>query len=159
MIPLQQTYELVNITKFGLFEAMPISCDHCGKTICNIATIKGRQDGKLYRVGLTCVKKLLKQTVVFSTEVQWELERQEYLFDQAMRNRKWLDKKCKKHTDIITGIHVYEYDSKLEGKRMFYVEARGKHFGKDDFPLFSTGAMELRFKPFFRDIEKWNGKK
>lgn len=158
MIP-KQTYELVEITKFGLFEATPISCDHCGKTICNIATIKGKQDGKLYKVGLTCVKKLLKQTVVFSTEDQGELERQEYLFDQAMRNRKWFDKKCKEHAGIITGIRVYEFDSSLEGMRMFYVEAQGKHFGKSDFPLFSTGAMELRFKPFFKNIEIWNGEK
>lgn len=153
MIP-KQTYELVEITKFGLFEATPISCDHCGKTICNIATIKGKQDGKLYRVGLTCVKKLLKQTVVFSTEDQWKLERQEYLFDQAMRNRKWLDKKCKEHADIITNIHIYEYDSKIMGERMFYVEVRGKYFGKDDSFLFSTEVMALKFKPFFKDIEK-----
>ena len=152
MIP-KQTYELLSISKFGMFEANPTTCDDCGRTICNVAVIKGKQDGKTYTVGLTCVKKLLKQTITFETEDAWELERQEHLFNQAMHNRKWFDKKLKEHADVVTCIKIYEFDSKVQGERLFYAEALGKHWGKDDFPLFNTAAMELRFKPFFKEFE------
>ena len=152
MIP-KQTYKLISVSKFGMFEANPTTCDDCGRAICNVAVIEGLQDGKRYTVGLTCVKKLLKQTITFETEDAWELERQEHLFNQAMQSREWLDKKLKEYADRITSVKVYEFDSKITGTRMFYVEALGKHWGKDNFPLFTTGAMELRFKPFFKEFE------
>ena len=136
-----------------MFEANPTTCDDCGRTICNIATIKGKQDGKTYTVGLTCVKKLLKQTITFATEDAWELERQECLFNQAANNRKWFDKKLKEHADVVTGVRIYEFNSKVIGERLFYAEAIGEHWGKKDYPLFTTGAMELRFKPFFKEFE------
>ena len=56
-----QEYELINVCMQTVESGTPLTCDDCGRTIFNIATIKGKSDGKTYNVGLSCVKKLLKK--------------------------------------------------------------------------------------------------
>lgn len=72
-----QEYELINVCMQTVESGTPLTCDDCGRTIFNIATIKGKSDGKTYNVGLSCVKKLLNKSIYFDLETGWEFERKE----------------------------------------------------------------------------------
>lgn len=52
----KQEYELINVRRQSIETGTALTCDNCGRTILNFATIRGKQDGKTYVVGLTCVK-------------------------------------------------------------------------------------------------------
>lgn len=130
MIP-KQEYELVNVCRQTMEEGTPLICDDCGRVIFNIATIKGKMDGKTYNVGLTCVKKLLNKTIYFSTETEWEYERQVSLWNEAWNTRKWIDKKQKEkekkgQKPYVLTLHEYQSDDdkcmyvwvKLVGERI-----------------------------------------
>ena len=41
-----QEYELINVCMQTFENGTPLTCDDCGRTIFNIATIKGKSDGK-----------------------------------------------------------------------------------------------------------------
>lgn len=74
MLP-KQEYQLINICMQTIETDIPSICDDCGRTIFNIATIKGKSDEKTYNVGLSCVKKLLNKSIYFDLETRWEFER------------------------------------------------------------------------------------
>lgn len=91
----RQQYELISICRQTSENGTPLICDDCGKVIFNIATIRGKQDGITYNVGLTCVKKLLNKSIYFDFETQLKYDREVYLWDNAMKARKWLEKRKK----------------------------------------------------------------
>lgn len=62
-----QEYMLISVCMQTMESGTPLTCDDCGRTIFNIATIKGKSDGKTYNVGLSCVKKLLNKTIYFDS--------------------------------------------------------------------------------------------
>lgn len=143
MIP-RQEYELIEVSKLGIESGTALTCEDCGRVIFNFAVIKGKQDGKSYTVGLTCVKKLLQiKQVTFDWETQIRYERECALFDEATRFRKKLEK-------LVKG-GVYKFgieDFKDKEGNMFisiYRERNGRFDGR-------IGTFESRFKSWFENI-------
>lgn len=122
MLP-KQSYELINVCRQTVENGTPLACDDCGKVIFNIATIKGKLDGKTYNVGLTCVKKLLNKSIYFDLETKLEYDRQVYEWDNAMNSRKWLEKR-KKENKYTFGYK--EFFSYTEKETFCYIELRYK---------------------------------
>lgn len=113
-------------------EGTPLICDDCGRVIFNIATIKGKMDGKTYNVGLTCVKKLLNKTIYFSAETEWEYERQVSLWNEAWNARKWIDKQQKqkeKKGQKPYALTLCEYQSREDNEIYVYVKFQGERIG------------------------------
>lgn len=128
MIP-KQEYELINVCRQSMETDTPLTCDDCGRVIFNIATIKGKMDGKTYSVGLTCVKKLLNKTIYFNIETQSEYERQIALWNEAWNARKWLDKKQKekeKKGEKPYALTLKEFHSKNDDCDYVYVDMQGE---------------------------------
>lgn len=128
MIP-KQEYELINVCHQSMETGMPITCGDCGRVIFNIATIKGKMDGKTYNVGLTCVKKLLNKTIYFNNETLWECERQVAAWSEAWNARKWLEKKQKekeKKGEKPYTLTLKEFYSKKDDCDYVYVDMRGE---------------------------------
>ena len=145
-----QEYELINVCMQTVENGTPLTCDDCGRTIFNIATIKGKSDGETYNVGLSCVKKLLNKSIYFDLETEWELERKESEWKQAMNNLKWLKKQANEGKDEFS---VYRYENGKE----FNIEL---HFAKD-FGGYKKGyygghsaAMLLDKLPLFSEFIK-----
>jgi len=115
-----QGYDLINVCMQTIENGTPLTCDDCGRTIFNIATIKGKSDGKTYNVGLSCVKKLLNKSIYFDLETEWELERKESEWKQAMNSFKWLKKQANEGK--------YEFSVHYENGEEFRIEL---HFAKD----------------------------
>lgn len=146
MIP-KQEYELVNVCRQTMEEGTPLICDDCGRVIFNIATIKGKMDGKTYNVGLTCVKKLLNKTIYFNNETMWEYERQVAEWNEAFNTRKWMEKSNKKR--VKEGKETYLFVLKRyindEGIDRIVFELRyqnGNYAG-------STKSMDEKYLPVF----------
>lgn len=95
MLP-TQIYELINVCRQTVENGTPLTCNDCGKVIFNIATIKGKLDGKTYNVGLTCVRKLLNKSIYFDLETKLEYDRQVYEWNNAMNLRKMVGKAQKR---------------------------------------------------------------
>lgn len=117
MIP-KQEYELINVLRQSVETGTAYVCNDCGRIIFNIATIKGKRDGQTYRVGLTCVKKLLNKTIYFNDETQSEYERKVAEWNEAWNARKWLDRQQKRKIErgqrpyslTLKEYHSDEYD-------------------------------------------------
>lgn len=144
MIP-RQEYELIEVSKLGIESGTALTCDDCGRVIFNFAVIKGKQDGKSYTVGLTCVKKLLQiKQVSFDFETQMRYERECYLFDEAARFCKKLEKLVK------GGVYTFGLEDfkDKEGNEFVcvYRERNGRFNG-------NMGTFEARFKPVFESIK------
>lgn len=151
-IPKQQLYTLVSISKFGMFETDPVKCDDCGRTVYNKAVIKGETDGKTYVIGLTCLKKLVTHTVTFSLEDIREVERQEYLFDQAERARRFVDRKIKEYGDDFKYL-VVEYLKDDKFTVAGYGTRKFRHTIVDNALLFSAYSLDRKFLPFFKNLQ------
>lgn len=143
-----QEYELIRICMQTLENGTPSTCDDCGRIIFNIATIKGKSDGKTYNVGLSCVKKLLNKSIYFDLETGWEFERKENEWKKAMNNLKWLKKHSEKD---LYEFSVYKYDNgkefsiELTFKKDFGGYKKGWHGGH-------TASMELDKLPLFSEF-------
>lgn len=144
-IPVQE-YELINISMQGIEGGTALVCADCGRIIFNTATIKGKQDGKTYIVGLTCVKKLLNKTIYFNFETMMDYEHELAKWNEAVNTRKWIEKQQQKRESM--GRNPYElilkeYQSKEDGQ-MFFIELRenGKYAG-------STKSMNPKYKSVF----------
>lgn len=130
---------------------MPLTCDDCGRVIFNIATIKGKMDGKTYNVGLTCVKKLLNKTIYFNIETQWEYERQATLWNEAWNARKWLDKKQKEKVKkgqkpyILT---LKEWHSDKDNCDYVYVDMKGE----TRFDIGQTVSIKKEYASVFNGL-------
>lgn len=120
-----QEYELINVCMQTVESGTPLTCDDCGRTIFNIATIKGKSDGKTYNVGLSCVKKLLNKSIYFDLETGWEFERKESEWKQAMNNLKLLKKRANNYT-----FTLYRYKE----EKHFVLNWKAKTDGKEDTP-------------------------
>lgn len=118
MLPTQE-YELISIVKQNIDYGTPLICDDCGKLIFNIATIKGKQDGKTYSVGLTCVKKLLNKSIYFDLETKLEYDREVHLWDNAMNCRKWIEKRKKEN---LYNFRYDEFFSESDNDTVCFVE-------------------------------------
>lgn len=44
----KQEYKLINVCMRTIETGVPYMCDDCGRTVFNIATIKGESDNKTY---------------------------------------------------------------------------------------------------------------
>lgn len=144
MIP-RQEYELLEVSKLGIESGTALTCDDCGRVIFNFAVIKGKQDGKSYTVGLTCVKKLLKiKQVSFDFETQMRYERECYLFDEAARFCKKLDKLVK------GGVYTFGLEDFKDKEGNEFVSVYRERNGRFDGRM---GTFEARFKPFFQSIK------
>lgn len=144
-----QEYELINVCMQPVESVSPLTCDDCGRTIFNIATIKGKSDGRIYNVGLSCVKKLLNKSIYFDLSTGWEFERKESEWNQAMNNLKWLKKHSEKD---LYEFSIYKYDNKD-----FCVELTfKKDFGgyKKGWSGGHTGSMSLDKLPLFSEFIK-----
>lgn len=145
-----QEYELVGICMQTVENGTPSTCDDCGRTIFNIATIRGKSDGKTYNVGLSCVKKLLNKSIYFDLETGWEFERQKNEWEQAMNNLRWLKKHLEKD---LYEFSVYKFDNgkdffiELTFKKDFGVFKKGCHGGR-------TASMALDKLPLFSEFVK-----
>lgn len=143
----KQIYELISVCRQSIETGTAYTCDDCGRTILNYATIKGKQDGKTYIVGLICVKRLLNKTIYFDKETAWEYERQNALWNEAYNSRKWIDKQMK------TGKYharIYDYSNgdfcvELHFASDFGPHKRGTYAGR-------TKKLGKEYKPLFLDI-------
>lgn len=145
----KQEYELINVCRQSIETGTALTCDDCGRTILNFATIKGKQDGKTYVVGLTCVKRLLNKTIYFDTATAWEYERQLALWNEAYNTRKWIDKQLKNNPGRYYPV-IYNYSNGDFCVELRYVS---------DFGIYKQGsyaghskALSKEYKPLFADI-------
>lgn len=145
-----QEYKLINVCMQTIETGTPLTCDDCGRVIFNVATIKGKSDGKNYNVGLSCVKKLLNKSIYFDLETEWELERKESEWKKAMNTLKWLKKQSEKAP---LNFELYKYDN---GKEFCF-----EMTFKEDFSGYKKGwhagysaAMELDKLPLFSEFVK-----
>ena len=136
-----QEYELINVCMQTVESGTPLTCDDCGRTIFNIATIKGKSDGKTYNVGLSCVKKLLNKSIYFDLETGWEFERKESEWKQAMNNLKLLKKRANNYT-----FTLYRYK---EGDSVCL-----ELDSKNGWQRGHTAAMSLDKLPLFSEFVK-----
>lgn len=148
-IPVQE-YELLNITMQGIEGGTAFICADCGRVIFNTATIKGKQDGKTYIVGLTCVKKLLNKSIYFNFETMMDYEHELSMWNEAMNCRKWISKQQKQRLD--KGAAPYElvfktYTSLEDGKEKCFIELQlnGKYQG-------STKGIDIKYKSIFNGL-------
>lgn len=148
-IPVQE-YELLNITMQGVEGGTAFVCADCGRVIFNTATIKGKQDGKAYIVGLTCVKKLLNKSIYFNFETMMDYEHELSMWNEAMNCRKWISKQQKQRID--KGTAPYElvfktYTSREDGKEKCFIELQlnGKYQG-------STKGIDIKYKSIFNGL-------
>lgn len=150
MIP-KQEYELIKLCRQTIEGGTPTTCDDCGRLIFNIATIKGKMDGKIYSVGLSCVKKLLNKFIYFNNATLWEYERQVALWDEAFNTRKWIDKQQKakeKHGERKYILTLKKYTSESDGKEYFYFNMQGDR----KFDTGNTKSLNIEFLPLFNGI-------
>lgn len=147
-IPVQE-YELINISMQGVNGGIALACAHCGRTIFNTATIKGKQDCKTYIVGLICVKKLLNKIIYFNFETMMDYEHELAKWNEAVNTRKWIEKQQQKRES--TGQSLYkliliEYKSEKD-EQMFFIKLleNGKYAG-------STKSISLKYKSIFTPL-------
>lgn len=124
----KQEYELINVCMQTIENGVPCTCDDCGRTIFNIATIKGKSDEKTYNVGLSCVKKLLNKSIYFDLETGRKFERKECEWEQAMNALKFLKKQSEKYP---LNFELY----KLKNGKEFTIEFTFK----EDFGAYKKG--------------------
>lgn len=150
MIP-KQEYELVNVCRQTMEEGTPLICDDCGRVIFNIATIKGKMDGKTYNVGMTCVKKLLNKTIYFNFETMLDYERQVSLWNEAWNTRKWIDKQQKqkeKNGQKPYVLTLCEYYSETDKCVYIYVNLQGERLGDHG----STKSIRKEYASVFNGL-------
>ena len=57
---LEMDLELIDILRQSLIDSQYVGvCQHCGRPIVNIATVRNRIDNKIYEIGLDCKKTLM----------------------------------------------------------------------------------------------------
>lgn len=144
-LPVQE-YELINMYMQTVENGTPLTCDDCGRTIFNIATIKGKSDGKIYNVGLSCVKKLLNKSIYFDLKTEWEFEQKQNEWKQAINSLKWLKKKANERIYEFT-VHRYEngkefsielyFAKDFEGYKKGYYGGHSSSMTLNKLPLFS----------------------
>ena len=89
-IPINQQYEIIE-TFYSSIEDSATCCDNCGKLIANICVIKGKDDGKVYHIGMDCADSL--------TSIKNELLFEKYNFDAAKSARAYILKAIKRAKD------------------------------------------------------------
>lgn len=148
-IPVQE-YELLNINMPGIGGGTAFVCADCGRVIFNTATIKGKQDGQTYIVGLSCVKKLLNKSIYFNFETMMDYEHELAEWTAAVNTCKWVEKQQKKRLD--SGRSPYEltlksYVSRETNETMYFVElqSNGRYAG-------STKGISAKYKSVFNGI-------
>ena len=143
-----QEYTLISVRMQTMENGTPLTCDDCGRTIFNIATIKGKSDGKTYCVGLSCVKKLLDKSIYFDLDNLFEYERQKYEWESALNTVKWLKKQAEKAPLIF---NLYKYDN---GKEFSISMEFKKDFGnqKKGWPAGRSKIMSLDKLPLFSEF-------
>lgn len=64
--------EVLNIHRKGIFDmdAMAFFCDNCGRVIVNSATVKDKETGKVYVIGLDCKKTLIDKDIFSRIEAE-----------------------------------------------------------------------------------------
>lgn len=145
MLP-TQSYELINICRQTVEQGTPLTCDDCGKIIFNIATIKGKQDGIIYNVGLTCVKKLLNKSIYFDDETQMIYDREVYLWNRAINARKWVEKRIKENKYNLTYKEFYD-DS--ENETYCYIELTYKN---NNWHAGRSAMLSTKYKSVFAGL-------
>ncbi|HBE8485856.1 TPA: hypothetical protein KRE72_002942 [Clostridioides difficile] len=103
-------YILINYTKGKG------ACDHCGRTIKNIATIKNNVTGEVFHVGLTCVEKIMKLNVTFykalSREIKKHYKCMEF-YSKGLDIETNLNKIVKNNTKYKEGSYAYKSNEQM----------------------------------------------
>lgn len=149
-----QKYELINVSKLGTANCTPLVCEHCGRVIFNIATLRGA-DGKSYVVGLTCLKKILKANVAFlSTADVIKMQQQETTYNQGANALKWITKTMAEYDQKGVKYRLEVYNFK-DGK--FWITAKlsapYRMYG-EGFDIFHTATLDACTLPMFAEILK-----
>lgn len=138
-----QEYTLLNVCMQTMEAGTPLTCDDCGRVIFNIATIRGKSDGKTYNVGLSCVKKLLNKAIYFDMETLWEYERKESEWRQALNTLKRLQKYKRENEGFEVSIYRYK-----DGETFCIThDCKTNHWLHG-----STAAMTLDKLPLFSEL-------
>lgn len=152
-LPIQK-YELVSISKLGTANATPLICEHCGRVILNIATLRGA-DGKAYAVGLTCLKKILKANSAFlSTSDTIKMQQQEYSYNQGANALKWLNKTMAEYNQKGAQYRLEVYTAKNGD---FWINAKltaPYRMYREGMNIFSTATLNPCTLPMFAEILK-----
>jgi hypothetical protein len=106
-LPLNDKYQVLNISRPGIESGCVACCDNCGKMIVNSALICN-QTGEKFRVGLDCVKTLTKQMVNFS-----QYDGMLYSFNSCLKFMTLVNKANKIEQDDVF-VTVYYTDAKGE---------------------------------------------
>lgn len=145
-----QEYTLINVCIQTIESGTPLICDDCGRTIFNIATIKGKSDGKTYNVGLSCVEKLRNKTIYFDSGTLFEYESLQSEWKAALNSLKWLKKQAEKAP---LNFRLYKYDNGID----FSIElefAKDFQCHKKGWPAGHTQAFEMDKLPLFAEFVK-----
>lgn len=143
----KQEYELISVTRQGMESGTALVCEDCGRVIFNFAVIRGKEDGKKYTVGLTCVKKLLNKIIYFNEETLWKYEDKVAQWNSAFNTRKWVDKQ------LATGKYVAQVERYSESEfcvKLIYSETM-PHKG---WQAGVTKSLSVEFLPLFLDFEQ-----
>ena len=142
----KQEYKLINVCMQTIENGVPYTCDDCGRTIFNIATIKGKSDNKTYNVGLSCVKKLLNKSIYFDLNDMFEYERQESEYRKAINTLKWLKEKEEKD---IYDFSLWKNDEcfcfQLHFKKDFGGYKKGYYGGSTSFLELNTMNLFVKY--------------
>ena len=115
-LPIDQKYEILDISYCGLDNAVGYSCENCGKSIANYATIKGSKDDKTYIIGLDCYSNVIAHNNLSSNKFQDSRKIQ--LFNIFKSDLAAIKAGLKKHNPT----HFTIYENKDSYKIIFLVK-------------------------------------
>jgi len=136
-IPIQ-TYTFKDLIRQNMETGTPSTCEHCGKTIFNIATLEG-EDRKQYKVGTSCVKTLLAQSEVFKMKPESvrAFEKAYDKYNKAFNRLNWIKNWLKKHPKGKLEKKYYENgDFYIIGILDSITDFRSEHFNQLFEPIF-----------------------
>lgn len=118
-LPINQKYELINVSRFGIENGIILQCDNCGRSIVNFANIKGLVDGITYTIGLDCLDNILEFNQLFDKGGWFEYDSKKTTLKQCIRLFAEIDKKIDSFID-------YYKAKNVSNIRVFYSE--NNHF-------------------------------
>ncbi len=118
-LPINQKYELINVSRNGIENGIILQCDNCGRAIVNFANIKGFKDGITYTIGLDCLDNILEFNQLFDNGDWFEYDSKKTILKQCIRLFAEIDKK----------IDIFIKDSKAQNVTNIRVlNNENKHF-------------------------------
>lgn len=144
--------EVLNIHRKGIFDmdAMAFCCDNCGRVIVNSATVRDKETGKVYVIGLDCKKTLIDKDIFARIEAENPDYVAKYKIKEVKREFSDMQKvMAALDNPVKYSVVVYNYGS---GQDIAIIDkTKINHLGQQGESVFceSTGYL---FKIGLRDV-------